>query len=147
MSILILGQGWIALLNFLFFLLSLSLYILLESSCLYLSLLCLLFTSASVLHKHLALEWSSEKINDVIWASCRTEQQQDRPHTDFDSLTHKDTAGNNVSLQFIYLWYDFRFLLTAVALLSSYSIHLLLKSSGIVGKLQLRCVCLDFSSK
>lgn len=28
-----------------------------------------------------------------------------------------------------------RFLLTAVALLSSYSIHLLLKSSGIVGKL------------
>lgn len=32
--------------------------------------------SAAVLHKHLALEWSQEKINDVIWASCPTEQQQ-----------------------------------------------------------------------
>lgn len=68
-----------------------------------------------------------------------------QPQTDFNSLTHKHTTGNNVFLQFICLWNDSRFLLTAVALLSTYSIHLLLKSSGIVGKLP--CVCLDFSSK
>lgn len=45
----------------------------------------------------------------------------------------QDNSGieNNECVTFVFCH---RFLLTAVAALSSYSIHLLLKSSGIVGK-------------